>query len=851
MKTKDVAKNINWIIYIVLAILALTTGFVRNHIPQLIQTMLLIYFIVTIIFLDYACKDKMIDDHKYAKFNTVMMVIAAIILGIESKSTSVYLMALAVPVISLLLYMDYRIYNFLVKMVWMMLTVFLVLGFPGMSGRPDGIETILYYAVYTGASWVCLNFTKGQEFQIRKSFEQEQSLDDMLKVVLAKCEEARSATKSKSRFLSNMSHEIRTPINAILGMNEMILRESDNRQIVEYAANIESSGKMLLSLINDILDFSKIEAGKMELVNVEYQMSSVLNDIVNMIKPRADEKKLKLEVDISKNMPNILYGDEVRIRQLAINLLTNAVKYTDKGSVRFIMDYKDVSDDCIEIYIGVKDTGRGIKDEDKAKLFDSFSRVSEKENYNIEGTGLGLSITKKLLDIMGGSIGVESEYNKGSLFYIKVNQKVVEHIPIGDFKEQFEKSIQTRAAYHRSFTAPEARILVVDDNIMNIQVVKGLLKNTKINIDTATSGQICIEMMKQSKYNIVLLDHMMPGMDGVDTLNVIKKEHLADDIPVIALTANAVSGAREMYFEYGFNDYLTKPISGTKLEKSIRHWLPDELIHDEESGVDTGKSIVVSPAGGIEDKKDDDKEFKDSEDMTGYDIKLISSKITKESESEDNEVLPKCVDIEKAMLYSADGMKGIMCNIKLYIDNYDKTRPKLVEMYSGDNYNEYSIYAHSLGSTSATVGIMELSELARAMEKAGIENDKNYIKVHHEQMIQMYDDIVGKLKESIRKYETENAIDIEDDGIREIEESFDDDDIPDADDGKLKDILERLRAASDEFDSVVVDGIIEELEHVRISDNSLADMRKQAVALNEDCEYIKLVDLCEDMIAKI
>lgn len=839
MKSKDSAKTVNLVVYIVLVILSLATGLDRNYLPQPVQMFTLIYFIITIIFLDHISKDKSIPYLTYAKCNTLFITLSAIVMGIETRSTSVYLMVLFVPLFTLLPYIDNRIYIFLYKVEVIQLTILLIIGFPWMSGRPENIETILFYVIITGASCICMSFTKSLEFQKRKSFEQEQSLDDMLRIVSVKCDEARSATKSKSSFLSNMSHEIRTPINAILGMNELILRECDDRKIVEYAANIENSGKMLLSLVNDILDFSKIEAGKMELVNVEYQMSSVLNDIVNMIKPRADEKKLKFEIEVNKEMPNILFGDEVRIKQLIVNLLTNAVKYTDSGSVKLLVDYTTISDDCIEIYIGVKDTGRGIKDEDQKNLFESFRRVSEKENYNIEGTGLGLSITQRILDMMGGTINVESEYGKGSLFYIRVNQKVNVNEPIGDFKKQFEKSISSKAKYKGEFTAPDAAILVVDDNIMNIEVVKGLLKNTKVKIDTATSGKACIELLKENKYDIVLLDHMMPGMDGVDTLKVIKQEKIAEDTPIVALTANAVSGAREMYFEYGFNDYLTKPISGIKLEKAIRHWLPDELVHEVNDSDGKDKPAMVLP-GPVD------------EDNAVYDIQSISSSIKKSLKSEDEKdgsILPKFIDIDQAMMYSADGMDGIMANIRLYITNYDSTKPKLIEMYKEDNYSEYSIYAHSLGSTSATIGAMELSKLARAMEKAGVDGDKNYIKVHHEQMIQMYDDVIRKLKDTISDYEADNVVDVENEEIIDAAEiQVEDNIVSEVDKKNLIDILERLSAASDEFDSLLVDDIMEELNSVRISDSEIVKKRKELAGLNEECEYLKIVDLCNEML---
>ena len=373
---------------------------------------------------------------------------------------------------------------------------------------------------------------------------------------------AEAANKSKSQFLSNMSHEIRTPINAILGMNEMILREESNSTILEYAENIRTAGNTLLGLVNDILDFSKIEAGKMEIIPVEYALSSLLNDLVNMIQSRADKKGLKFQINADKNLPSELFGDEIRIKQIATNILTNAVKYTEKGSVTLTVTFKEISDNTIKLCFSVKDTGIGIKPEDIKKLFSAFERIEEKRNRAIEGTGLGMNITQRLLNMMNSQLDVHSVYGEGSEFSFEVEQKVINWHALGNFEESFRNALSQHKKYREKFTAPNAKILVVDDTVMNLTVVKGLLKQTKIQIDTAESGYEALKLIAQNKYDILFLDHRMPGIDGIETLHRMKElaGNLNKNTPTISLTANAISGARKMYIDAGFNDYLTKPI---------------------------------------------------------------------------------------------------------------------------------------------------------------------------------------------------------------------------------------------------------------------------------------------------
>ena len=412
------------------------------------------------------------------------------------------------------------------------------------------------------------------------------SLETMSESLKKQIEIADTANRSKSIFLANMSHEIRTPINAILGFDEMILRESNEAATKEYAANIKNSGQTLLSLVNGILDFSKIESGKIEIVPVKYDISILINDMLDTIAFRAMEKNLEIRYDIDSNIPSILYGDDIRIREIFTNLLTNAVKYTEKGSITLTVRIVSSKGRSAMIHVSVKDTGIGIKDEDREHLWESFRRLDEKHNRGIEGTGLGLSITHKYIELMGGELTLESTYGEGSEFWFEIEQGIVDPEPIGDF-EKIRKNYHRQVdVYKEGFEAPDAHILVVDDVPLNLVVIKGLLKNSGINIDTAESGAEGIEKMKSEHYDIVFLDHMMPEMDGIETLSQIKADPDIDSysIPIVALTANAISGAEKMYRDSGFTDYLTKPIDPAKLEKMILNYLPQELIKPRSSG---------------------------------------------------------------------------------------------------------------------------------------------------------------------------------------------------------------------------------------------------------------------------
>lgn len=386
---------------------------------------------------------------------------------------------------------------------------------------------------------------------------------------------AENANMAKSQFLATMSHEIRTPINSVLGMNEMIIRDTNDPVVMEYAQNINSAGNVLLGLINDILDFSKIESGKLELVLYKYETKTLFTDLYNLMDERARKKGLKFEVKIDPKMPSVFEGDMGRIRQIITNFLTNAVKYTDEGKVLLSATIKDLETNPT-LHVDIIDSGQGIREEDKERLFSSFTRLNEQQNQSIEGTGLGLAITKQLVAMMNGSISVESTFGVGSTFSVDIPQTVIDSTQIGEFNPADGNKGKSGNKFRITFQHPEGKILVVDDNKTNLKVAVGLLKPTQLQVTTATSGDEAIALIKENEYDLIFMDHMMPEKDGIETLHEIQAIFGNDfRTPVIVLTANAISGMREMYLKEGFNDYLTKPISTKALEEMLVTYIGD------------------------------------------------------------------------------------------------------------------------------------------------------------------------------------------------------------------------------------------------------------------------------------
>ncbi|WP_170832796.1 ATP-binding protein [Butyrivibrio sp. INlla16] len=520
--------------------------------------------------------------------------------------------------------------------------------------------------------------------------------------------QANQANEAKSNFLSTMSHDIRTPMNAILGLNEMVLRDSKDDNIRMYAESIRTAGSTLLGIINDILDFSKIEAGKMEIINVDYSFVSLLNDLINMVQKKAEDKGLFFKPDVDKDIPMVLNGDEIRIKQVIINILSNAVKYTKEGGITFSVKANKLQDkpNAVMLRVSVSDTGIGIKPEDLDKLFVAFQRIEEKRNRNIEGTGLGMTIVQRFLDMMGSRLEVESEYGKGSVFSFELEQKVVKWDPIGDFEEAFRRSSSTLNKYHEKFTAPDARVLVVDDTAVNLTVFVNLLKRTGIQIDTAESGDECISLFGSKSYDVIFLDHMMPDKDGIETLMEMKE--ITDTpnmgVPVICLTANAISGMREMYTNAGFDDYLTKPIDAERLEMMLLQYLPED------------KVTIASENGDA-----DEKELPDFL----YGIKGL--------------------DADAGMDYCGDAEDYIMA-LETFLGSAEKKAEEIENFWAERDIKNTTVKVHGLKSSFRAIGALKLSEFAAELEKAGNDGDTDRLDKDLSELISGYRELVKELE---------------------------------------------------------------------------------------------------------
>ncbi|MGN0691960.1 MAG: PocR ligand-binding domain-containing protein [Oscillospiraceae bacterium] len=669
--------------------------------------------------------------------------------------------------------------------------------------------------------------------------------------------EVEKASHMKSDFLANMSHEIRTPMNAVLGMTDLALREEMSPAAREYVHQIRSSGKMLLAIINDILDFSKIESGKMDIIEAVYEPLSVINDLANIVNSRIGNKKIDFILDIAPDFPKDLFGDNIRIHQILLNLLNNAVKFTQQGEIRLTIGWERSSDDTILLKASVEDTGIGIKKEDLHKLFNSFQQVDSKRNRNIEGTGLGLAISQQLLQLMGGSISVESEYNKGSIFSFVLPQKVVNDAPVvseskhpisaavmvanpnirkqllkdlnwigadisetedinavktsppdflivektlfsGSIKEYAENSPQvsclvianydstddiglpnvriirkpvyflnlynamgisnitfgdsTNDSDSFTFVAPDAHILIVDDNSINLTVAKGLIKPLDMQVDTASSAAEAIEMMHHLKYDLIFMDHMMPEVDGVEATHIIRRlMHNYDDVPIIALTANAVGGVREIFIKEGMNDFVAKPIEVSEIVSKLRKWLPQEKI---------------LPA----DRK---------------------------ASAEKKEASPELLDIPglntKTALFLLGSEELFRTVLKEYYLSIDRRADVIREHKQAGRIRDYTIEVHSLKSTSKQIGAEKVSALAAELERAGNEGDTALINSRTDELLEEF----LRLKDIIRPC-FPDCTDIEQENSAETGES-------------IGELLDRMCAALDEFDILGIEEVLDDM----------------------------------------
>ncbi len=539
-------------------------------------------------------------------------------------------------------------------------------------------------------------------------------------------EEAWHANQVKSDFLANMSHEIRTPINAILGFDEMILRESKEKEVVKYAANIKNSGQSLLSLVNDILDLSKIEAGKMEIIPQEYDVVEMVSSLLRMMTPRAEEKGLKINVDIDSKIPRKLIGDDVRIAQVLTNLLTNAVKYTQKGEITIQMKAEKEATDEVRILYSVRDTGVGIKEENTAVLFSEFSRVEDSNSRKIEGTGLGLPISMKCLNLMGSKLEVKSVYGEGSIFFFFLTQQVARPEPIGDFEIARMDIKEAVRIFREDFTAPDARVLVVDDVDMNLKVFKGLLKKSQMKIDTANSGEQAIALARINSYDCIFMDHQMPRMDGLETLKRLQEDPEADikDVPVIALTANAISGAKEMYLKKGFADYLTKPINGWELSDMLHRWLPEDKIN-------------------LTSEEDEIMEFMPEDDK--------SSDTAVQHEEASSDTLMRLreagLDTEAGLVYAMNEESFYLEMVNDFVADSEERMAEIYVSYTNKDWKAYEVNVHALKSLTKTIGLRSLSEEAKILEFAAKDENVQLIESGHDDMMKHFEEAVKSIRD--------------------------------------------------------------------------------------------------------
>lgn len=709
--------------------------------------------------------------------------------------------------------------------------------------------------------------------------------------------EIEKATKMKSDFLANMSHEIRTPMNAVIGLADLALREEMPHAVREYIHQIKASSKNLLVIINDILDFSKIESGKMDIVEVEYEPLSVIHDLTSIINSRIGDKDIEFTMDISPDMPKKIYGDNVRIHQIILNVLTNAVKFTNQGEVHFKMAFEKRSDDTVMMKAVIRDTGIGIKEQDKHKLFNSFQQVDSKRNRNIEGTGLGLAISQQLLGLMGGNITFESEYNKGTTFYFEVPQKVVDPSPIMpplkrslkaaillgntyvkvqlvtdltrigvecidcsdissfndlqvDYfivgKTFFTRIVQNLVMKHPdiqclvivpydsidavnipnvrviskpvyslslynamgihdivlgcstaenesfAFTAPDAQILIVDDNSVNLTVASGLLKPLKMKIDTAQSAADAIEKIHHVKYDLIFMDHMMPEVDGIEATHIIRRLLPSyTDVPIIALTANAVGGAREMFIREGMNDFVAKPIDLKDALSKLRKWLPAEKIvpiDDDGETLSTDQPI--------------------SDDKTRSAISVLDIKE---------------LNVEGALsLLGSENLFWIV--LTEYYNSIEKKAKIILEHKAAEHWRNYTVEVHALKSSSRQVGADHIADVAAEMEKAGNEGNISLINEKTDGLIEEY----LQLHETLKKYFT----DVSDDEIRTAE--FED----------IVSMLDQMHEALDNFDTLQIDEVIDEMSKFQYLDKNAEffEHLKSAAADSDIDECLNIVE---------
>ena len=683
------SRVINVVIYVLMIVLLLVFGFIERRGQGAVLAYAVITWIIGFIGL-LAAMPKDVNPKYFATLNTLaelflglfaaeyfdnqkilpMIMMLQWLVGIMVVQ-KLFMRFLAVAQISFLLIINYFP---------------LLLGYKAVYNY---VEIVLHCIFIGTANWISSHIIESFVQAYDELEEQRMSMDEVFKLLKEKNIEAQKATKSKTAFLSNMSHEIRTPINSIIGMNEMILRSSGEKETLEYANTIKSASQMLLALVNDTLDFSKIESGKMEIVETKYDLSSVIHDIYSIFNIKMDEKGLAFQVEVDPDLPIGLIGDNVRLRQVITNLMTNALKYTDAGTIYLkIHRCQNLSSHTVKLRISVEDTGTGIAKKDLSRLKEKFVRLNLERNNDIEGTGLGISIVNGYLELMNSALQIESEPGVGSKFYFDIVQGVYDFTPIGEFANY--NIFSKKDVYVQSFIAPDARLLVVDDNQANLKVFEGLLKGLQCHIDTALNGEKAIKNASKTKYDLIFMDHMMPVMDGVMTFHNIRQLcEINKDTPVFVLTANAVAGAEQEYMNEGFTGYLTKPIVPQKLEKTVHDNIAPELVIE----------ISESVRDGVTDRQ-----------------------IQKDDLSE----LPRVEGIDWDYAYShfndvnllSEIVKDFIATLASFVNELRDYYEAIVETQDEQKLHLFEVRIHSMKSAASMIGLLPIAGTAATLEYA-------------------------------------------------------------------------------------------------------------------------------------
>lgn len=788
------------VFYFLACAVAVFSGGINPDIPLLADLVIAVFLVFTVAGLLTAKPRAGQTMRRYEILLSTCFALASLMLCYVYNSMSVLLFVFCVQSFLMMVFLDKQIYYF----QGMVMTILFagVCVFHYYTGIPE-VHTEHYFGAICvlAAQWVCIQMVGLFNSQTRHMLEQEQSLDDMLRILEVKCLEARQAVQSKSDFLSNMSHEIRTPINSVLGMNEMILRESSNKDILEYASNIDSSGRMLLSLVNDVLDFSKIDSGNMEITPVAYRTAEFVSQLLRMIWVPANERGIGLVLEIDNNLPSELYGDDVRFRQVLTNLLTNAVKYTEEGTVTLKIEAEYVSDFHVNLHCEVRDTGIGIKEEQMPELFTAFKRLDGKKNRGIIGTGLGLPITCHILESMGSRLNVESIYGAGSIFSFCLPQEVVDETPVGDFKKVL-KSQEVVQGYHGKLYAPDAKILVVDDNEMNRRVFINLLKESKIQIDQAESGKKCLELTEKKTYDMIFLDHMMPQMDGIETLERMRQADPdgVKKIPVIALTANAVSGARELYLDAGFTEFLSKPVMPDRLERVLADYLPQDKVRIQTFDESRKAAENTADAEKIE---EEELPVVDGIDWNFAGIHFPDQKM----------LLHTLKDFYKMIMYEAEKLENFYEHIT-----------------EDGQLEEFQIQVHGMKSAAALVGIIPLAGCAKMLEDAARNKDL-------ERICQMTPPFLEEWRDFRQRLSLFAGEEEEEEYKKE-------------DDSELLALMGMLHGAADSMDLDTMDEIILKLPEYKMPDDC-GKVREQLEIAVMDLDTDAILALTEEIMNKI